>query len=67
MRDGHTEEADDRIADELLDDTAVLLDPCTRQRVVAAKEPVELLGIETLSELRRPDEIAKQRGDDLAL
>ena len=60
------EDTDDRVADELLDRSAVRLDPPTREGVVRAQEPVDVLGIEPLAELRRPDDVAEQDGDGLA-
>ncbi len=61
------EHADDGVADELLDDAAVRLDLATRDREVAGQHPVDVLGIRRLGRRGEADEIAEQRGDDLAL
>jgi len=61
------EDADDGIADELLDDAPIRLDPVPREPVVRAEQPVDVLGVEPLSQLRRSDDVAEQGSDDLAL
>jgi len=61
------ENAHHGITDELLDDAPVRLDPASREPVVRAQQPVDVLGVEPLSEFGRPDDVAEQGGDDLAL
>ena len=61
------EDPDHGVADELLDDSAVGLDDLPSAAVVRGHEPVDVLGIEALGELRRAHDIAEQRRDDFAL
>jgi hypothetical protein len=61
------EHADDGITDELLDDASVRLDPTSREAVIGDEQPVDVLGVEPLSQLCRPDDVAEQGRDDLAL
>ena len=61
------EDADHGIADELLDDAAVGLDLGAGHREVRGQHPVDVLGIGGLRGRGEADEVAEQRGDDLAL
>ena len=65
--DGIPNTPDHRVADELLDGAPERLDAAPRDPVVGAEEPVDVLGIEPVSELGGADEVAEQRRDDLAL
>ena len=63
---GHPEDPDDRIPDELLHHAAVGLDLRPRHREVGGEHPVDVLGVGRLRGGGEPDEVAEQRGDDLA-
>ena len=61
------EDPDHGVADELLDHPAVALDLVAGDREVGVQHPVDVLGVSRLGRGREPDEVAEQRGDDLAL
>jgi hypothetical protein len=63
----HAEERDDRVADELLDRSAVALDDRTRLFEVADEDAAQRLRVVRLAEARRPDDIAKEGGHGLPL
>ena len=61
------EHAHDRVADELLDDPAVRADRRTGHRRVGVEHPADVFGVGLLRHGRKPDEVAEQDADDLAL
>ena len=67
VRPGEAEHGEHGVADELLHGAAVLLDEPSRQGVVALQQPVDQLVVGGLRVRREGDEVAEQRGDDLAL
>ena len=66
VRLGHAEDADDGVADELFHDATVDLDEAPRGREISGQHPVDVFGICGLRRRGEADEIAEQRGDDLA-
>ena len=67
VRGGHAEDADHGVADELLDRAAVRLDHLAGGGVVGAQHGVDVLGVGGLAHRGEADEVAEERGDDLAL
>ena len=68
VRDGCAEDADDGVADELLDRSAVTLELVPRaRRGTGRRMRPHVLGIELLRASGRPDEVREDDGDDLAL
>ena len=67
VRGRHPEDPDHGVADELLDGAAVGLDHLAGGRVVGAQDGVDVLGVGGLAHRREGDEVAEERGDDLAL
>ena len=61
------EHADDRVADELLDDPTVELDLRASHGEVPSEHSVDVFRIGALARRREADEIAEQGRDDLAL
>ena len=60
------EHGHDRVADELLHGAAVMFEHLAHRVEVAAHQPAERLGIETLAERGGPSDIGEQDGDGLA-
>jgi hypothetical protein len=58
------EDADDCVADELLDLAPVPLDRRAHRREVPVERRPERLGVDALAELGRSDEVTEQRGDE---
>ena len=67
MRCGHAEHPDDRVSDELLHHATVALDLGARHPGVGREHLVHVFGVRPLRGGREPDQIAKERGDDLSL
>ena len=67
VRDRGTEEREDAVAGEVLDLSTERLDGVDHAPNGGAQELARILGIELLRELRRPDDVGEQGGDDLAL
>ena len=65
--DRRPEDRDDGVADELLDRAAVALELVPQSSVVGSEESADVLRVETLGALRRPDHVGEDDGDDLAL
>ena len=63
---GNAEDADHRIADELLDHPAVPLDLAARHGCVAGEHAIHVFGIGRLRDGGEADQIAEQGGDDPA-
>jgi hypothetical protein len=63
----HTEDGHDGVADELLDRAAVRLDDALHALEVAGEQGLQRFGIERLPQRRRPDDVAEEDGDDLAV
>ena len=63
----HPEDPDDRIPDELLHHAAVGLDLRPSHRGVGREHLVDVFGIGRLRGGGEPDQVAEERGDDLAL
>ena len=61
------EHPDDRVADELLDHPAVGLDAIAADRLVVAEQAGDVFCVQALPQGGRSDQVAEQRGDDLAL
>ena len=66
VRGGDAEDADHRIADELLDHAAVPLDLAARHGCVAGQHAVHVFGIGRLGRGGEADQVAEQRGNDPA-
>jgi len=64
---GHAEDADDGVADELLDDAAVGLDDRAAAVRVLAQQTVDVLRVDAFGHGRVADEVTRERGDGLAL
>ena len=66
---GHrrAEDADDGVADELLDRPAAPLELAAEPVVVRGEDRADVLGVEPLGARRRPDEVGEDHGDDLPL
>ena len=64
---GHAEDANDGVADELLDGAAVGLDRFGGAGEVLAEQAVHVLGVGGFAHGGEGDEVAEQGGDDLAL
>ena len=67
VRDGRAEHRHDGVADELLEHTAVLLDPPLRARVVELQGVAYVLGISLVGPRGEADEIHEQDRDQLPL
>ena len=67
VRGRRAEDGHHRVADELLDDAAELLDLCTDGREIRRKQVAHVFGVEPLGAAGRADEIGEEDGDDLAL
>ena len=67
VRDRSTEQRHDRVADELLDRTAVALELGTQASVIRAEERLHVLRVHSLRARREADEVAEEDRDDLAL
>jgi hypothetical protein len=63
MGDRDAEDRHHRVADELLDRAAVVLDRAASSREVAVEHAPQRLGVERLGELRRLDEVGEEDGD----
>jgi hypothetical protein len=63
----HTEDGNDGVTDEFLDDSVVGTDQGLDAREVRALQRVQCLGVELLSKLGGPDKVTEQNGDQLAL
>ncbi len=61
-----SEDAEDRVADELVDRAAEVLDRAFQQRVIHAKHRLDVLGVGLIRALREPDQVAEQDRDDFA-
>ena len=66
VHDGDAEDGHHRVADELLDGAAALLDRGPDHREVAQDDRAQRLRVERLGQRRRPDEVAEDDGDELA-
>ena len=66
VRGRHAEDRHDRIADELLDRSAVSLDDCPHPLEVANEQRTKRLRIDRLTERGRAGDVAEQDGDRLA-
>ena len=66
MSHGHSEDSDDGIADELLNDAAMTFNRGARRRAIAAQQRVDILGICVLSKRGEADDVAEERRDHLA-
>ena len=64
MRRGHAEQRDDRVADELLDVTAMALEGDGHRAEVAVHHLPYGLGVELLAELRRPGHVREEHRHD---
>ena len=64
VRDRSAEQRDDRIAEHLVDDTAVRLDVADQLLEDGVDQALHLLGISVLGQRREPDEIGEQDRDD---
>ncbi len=62
-----SEDGDDRVADELLDGAAVPLELLPETCVVRSEHRADVLGVEPLRPLGRPDHVREDDRDDLAL
>ena len=62
-----TENGDHRIADEFLQDAAVLDHRLARDVVVPSQQVPNVLGVERIAECRRSGDVGEQHGDDAAL
>ena len=67
MRDGRTEDRDNGIADELLDESPAPLDLLRQLREGAGHQGAQLFGVEVLGERREPNEIGEDDCDAPAL
>ena len=67
MRLRESEDGDHRIADEFLQDAAMLYDGLTRNVVVPSQQVPDVLGVECIAERRRSGDVGEQHGDDAAL
>jgi hypothetical protein len=67
VRDGRAEDRHDGVADELLQDAAVLLDPGFRFAVVELEHIADVLGVGLVRTCGRIDEVDEQDGHELAL
>jgi hypothetical protein len=67
VRRRRAEERHDGIPDELLDGAAVALELATDAVVVRTEDGAHLLRVELLGLRRKPDKVAEEDGDDLAL
>ena len=63
----HAEDRDHRVAGELLDRAAELLDDRAHPIEVRGLDALERLDVQPLAERRRADEVAEEDGDELAL
>ena len=63
VRDGRTEDRDNGIADELLDESPAPLDLLRQLREGAGHQRAQLFGVEVLGERREPDEIGEDDRD----
>ena len=66
VQDRHAEDGHHGVADELLHRAAVGLDGLAGDRVVAAQEAIDELGVVALREGREADQVTDQRGDGAA-
>jgi hypothetical protein len=66
VRDGRTEEGHDRVADELLDSSAVALKLATQAGVVGQQKRANVLRVHLLRAAREPHEVREEHADDLA-
>ena len=67
VRDGRAEHRHHRVADELLDGAAALLELRSQPVVVRPQDRLDVLGIERLGARGEADEVGEENGDDLAL
>ena len=67
VRDGCAENADHRVADELLDGAPERLDLAAQPRVVRGQDRPHILGIQVVRTRGEPDQVDKEDGDDLPL
>jgi hypothetical protein len=66
VSDRDAEDADDGVADELLDGAAVRLHDLAGGGVIDAQDGVDIFGIGSLAHRREGDEVAEESRDDLA-
>ena len=67
VRDRRAEHGHDRVADELLEHAAVLLDPLLRLGVVELQRVAHVLRIGAIRARREADEVDEEDGDELPL
>ena len=67
MRYGRSEHGHHRVADELLDRPAEVLELLPNACVVRAEQPDDVLGIHLLGACREADQVGEEDGYDLAL
>ncbi len=67
VRDGRAEQRHNRVADELLDRAAVVLELGAKASVIRAEDRLHVLRVHRLRARREADEVAEEDRDDLAL
>ncbi len=63
---GEAEDGDHGVADELLEDPAVLGDDLAGDVVVAAQQHADILGVERIAQGGRSRDVGEEHGDDAA-